>query len=159
MKNYQTRQERKGVGLRPSVVLLSIFVLCRPLFPQSAEAKFGQLTVIIDGLENDQGKVLVALCNSEKDFESSGKTCRLATLGIMKKQASITLDDLPPGMYALKAFHDENGDGELNTDFLGIPNENYGFSNNARGTFGPPSWDDAKFMLKLPADTVRILIE
>jgi len=119
----------------------------------------GRLTVIIDGIENDLGKVLVALSDSEKDFEASEKAFRMATLEIKDKKASVTFEDLPPGEYALKVFHDENDDGELDTNFLGIPSENYGFSNNARGSFGPASWSDAKFMLNLPADTVYIRVE
>ena len=129
------------------------------VYGQSAAVEHGQLTVIIDGIENDQGKVLVALCNSEKDFESSGNAFRMATLDVNDKKASVTFDDLQAAEYALKVFHDENENGELDTNFLGIPSENYGFSNNARGSFGPASWEDAKFFLKLPADTVNILVE
>ncbi|MEQ9305209.1 MAG: DUF2141 domain-containing protein [Marinoscillum sp.] len=52
---------------------------------------------------------------------------------------------LPPGTYSLAVYHDLNDDKELNTNFLGMPKEPYGFSNNAMGTFGPPSFDAAKF--------------
>ena len=93
------------------------------VYGQSAAVEHGQLTVIIDGIENDQGKVLVALCNSEKDFESSGNAFRMATLDINDKKASVTFDDLQAAEYALKVFHDENENGELDTNFLGIPSE------------------------------------
>ncbi len=52
---------------------------------------------------------------------------------------------ISPGVYALSAFHDENSNGKLDTNFLGMPVEDYCASRNARGTFGPPSFDDAKF--------------
>jgi uncharacterized protein (DUF2141 family) len=45
-------------------------------------------------------------------------------------------------------FHDENGDGRLDTNVLGIPREGVGVSNNKIRSFGPPKWDDAKFALK-----------
>lgn len=50
---------------------------------------------------------------------------------------------LPPGRYAVIVFHDENDNGLLDTDFFGIPNEGYGFGNNAVGFLGPPSFDAA----------------
>ena len=51
--------------------------------------------------------------------------------------------DLPPGQYAVNAFHDENGNGELDTNLFGIPTEGYGFANDPRTTFGPPDFEDA----------------
>lgn len=56
-------------------------------------------------------------------------------------------DDLPYGNYAIAVYHDKNTNGELDTNLLGIPKEAYGFSNNARGRFGPASWSDAHFTI------------
>ncbi len=50
-----------------------------------------------------------------------------------------------PGTYAVALFHDENGDGKLDTNFMGIPREGVGVSNNKVRSFGPPKWEDAKF--------------
>jgi uncharacterized protein (DUF2141 family) len=52
------------------------------------------------------------------------------------------------GTYGLSAFHDQNENGKLDTNFLGMPIEDYCASNNARGVFGPPSFDDAKFTFR-----------
>jgi uncharacterized protein (DUF2141 family) len=52
---------------------------------------------------------------------------------------------IPEGVYGLSAFHDENENGKLDTNFLGMPTEDYCASRNARGTFGPPSFEDARF--------------
>jgi uncharacterized protein (DUF2141 family) len=52
---------------------------------------------------------------------------------------------IAPGSYGLSAFHDENVNGKLDTNLLGIPSEDYCASNEARGTFGPPSFDSARF--------------
>ena len=56
---------------------------------------------------------------------------------------SVVFAEVPPGRYAIKAFHDSDGDGELGRDLFGAPSEDYGFSNDARGTFGPPDFADA----------------
>lgn len=55
--------------------------------------------------------------------------------------------DLPPGRYAIAAYHDADDDGRLTTWAMGLPREAYGFSNNARGRFGPPSFASAAFTL------------
>jgi uncharacterized protein (DUF2141 family) len=55
--------------------------------------------------------------------------------------------DLPPGAYAVMAYHDRNANGRLDTLPIGMPIEPYGFSNNARGSFGPPAWKAASFVL------------
>ena len=56
-------------------------------------------------------------------------------------------------------FHDQNNNDKLDSNFMGIPNEPYGFSNNARGTFGPASWDDAKFEIKSDSLVISITVE
>lgn len=58
-----------------------------------------------------------------------------------------TVITLPKGEYAIKAFHDVNSNGKLDTNPFGIPKEPYGFSNNVRGSFGPPSFDSQLFAL------------
>ena len=62
--------------------------------------------------------------------------------------ATCVFSGMPAGEYAASAFHDQDNNGKLNTGFLGIPTEDYCASNNARGSFGPPSFDQAKFSFK-----------
>ena len=59
----------------------------------------------------------------------------------------IVLEEIPEGEYAIAVFHDENTNGKLDTNFLGIPKEQYGFSNHAKGQMKPPKFEDAKFKL------------
>lgn len=66
---------------------------------------------------------------------------------IVDNKCIIIVKDLKPGKYAFKYFHDENNDKEINTNFMGIPKEGYGFSNNAKGKFGPPSFEKMIFEL------------
>ena len=73
---------------------------------------------------------------------------------ISNNKSVIAIKDLKPGKYAFKFFHDENNDEKLNTNFMGIPKEGYGFSNNAKGKFGPPSFDKMIFDLA-KSDTVK----
>lgn len=61
--------------------------------------------------------------------------------------ATFTFEDMPMGRYAIQVFHDENGNGDLDTGAFGIPNERYGFSNNAVANFGPPALEERLFTL------------
>lgn len=63
------------------------------------------------------------------------------------KTMTCAFSGIAPATYAVALFHDENGDGKLNTNFVGIPREGVGVSNNKFRSFGPPTWDDAKFTL------------
>ena len=62
--------------------------------------------------------------------------------------SSFTLKDVPDGHYALTLFHDENTNGKLDTNFIGIPQESFAFSNNPTVIFGPPDFEEAKFEVK-----------
>lgn len=65
---------------------------------------------------------------------------------------------VPPGDYAIAVFHDENGNGRLDTGIFGIPTEGTGASNDARGTFGPPSFADARFTYRGGVASVRVRV-
>lgn len=123
------------------------------------EAKQGELTIILQGFENNEGMAMIALSNFQEDYEKEGPPFRGNETEIIEKTASWTINELPFGEYAVKVFHDENDDGEMGKNFLGIPNESYGFSNDARGSFGPASWEDAKFLFNASRDTIYINIE
>ena len=66
------------------------------------------------------------------------------------------LEGLAPGEYAVKLYHDVNGDGEMNTNPFGMPIEPFAFSNDAKGRFGPAKWDAAKFTVGSEAVTHTI---
>jgi len=96
------------------------------------------------------GTVMVALYDSAAAFDGEGRTAdanrAFARAAIPASGRVVaTFDNLPAGDYAVKAFHDVNGDGEMNTNPFGMPIEPYAFSNNAAGNMGPARWDRARF--------------
>jgi uncharacterized protein (DUF2141 family) len=107
----------------------------------------GSLRVIITGFANDGGNCRFALDNSREVFESEDSVFIGKVLPIVNNEVVLKIDSLKYGTYAIKVFHDENGNEEIDTNFLGIPTEDYGYSNNASGWFGPPSWESAMFIL------------
>ncbi len=101
------------------------------------------------------GTMRVALCPSEESY-SSQRGCVLkevkATAGVVAVHFPNTL----AGTYAVKVFHDVDENGTLDTNWMGIPKEPYGFSNDAMGTFGPPSFQQASFKVGTGRTTIRI---
>lgn len=116
------------------------------------------LKVLITGLHSSNGSVLVSLFNQEKGFPSqSGKAFKKEKINIVGGIASAIITDIPPGSYAIAVLHDENNNLEMDTRIFGLPKEGYGFSNNAKGLFGPPSFKDARFAYS-PTQIVKINI-
>ncbi len=117
---------------------------------QSAQGASGSaqsdLVLEVEGLETMDGQILVGLFDSEAGFEAEQEMIG-RTVPVSGETTRITFDDLPVGNYAIKVFHDEDSDGKLDTNGLGIPSEPYGFSNNASDPFSAPEWDEARFAL------------
>jgi len=82
------------------------------------------------------------------------KPLRAAAAKASSSPALCVFENVPPGTYGISAFHDQNDNHKLDTNVIGVPSEDYGASNNARGVFGPPSFDDARFEYK--AGTKRL---
>jgi uncharacterized protein (DUF2141 family) len=111
-------------------------------------ALYGQHTVelTIRGIEKVQGSVLVAVYNSEESFMK--KRIASKKVNVKGKEVTLVFEGISSGEYAISTFHDANGNNKLDTNFLGIPHEPYGFSNDARGSFGPPSFEKAKVKIE-----------
>jgi uncharacterized protein (DUF2141 family) len=119
----------------------------------------GKLTVIITGFSNEAGNCRFALDNSKAVYEREDSVWIGKVLPIVNKQVIVVIDSLFFGEYAVRVFHDENKNEEIDTNFLGIPTEDYGYSNDASDWFGPPSWEKAKFIFNKPEMTIEIKIE
>ncbi len=102
--------------------------------------------VEISGLRNDKGQVLCALYSSADGFpKKSDKALARAKSLISEGHAVCEFPGVTAGTYAVSVVHDENSNGKLDTNFMGIPREGVGASNNARGHFGPPKFEAAAF--------------
>jgi len=101
------------------------------------------------------GAVMVALYD-EASY-GGGQPVRAARIDVAAGEHSVTFEGLPAGDYGVKAFHDLNGNGRMDTNPFGMPTEPYAFSNNAVGNMGPASWDRAKFAIDgATAQTISI---
>jgi Uncharacterized protein conserved in bacteria len=137
--------------------LLTGAVGAHPARAQSADAPDGTLTVHVDGLDSNEGTVRAELTTAQ-NYDGDGNV-RTATLSIQDSTAQWTIDDVPPGTYAVRLYHDENDNGELDTNMFGVPQEPFGFSNDARGSMGPPDFDEAAFTVASDSLSMTITAE
>jgi uncharacterized protein (DUF2141 family) len=106
----------------------------------------GVLTVRISQLRSNNGQVGCALYRSADGFPTDpSKAAQMRWCSIKEKASACAFDPIPAGTYAIACFHDENGNGRLDKNFLGIPQEGTVVSNHAKGFMGPPPFDKAKF--------------
>ncbi|MGE5320761.1 MAG: DUF2141 domain-containing protein [Hyphomicrobiaceae bacterium] len=98
-------------------------------------------------IRNSTGAVACALFESAQGFptEYLRSATHIMFIKVRDKQARCDFEDIAPGTYALAVVHDENMNGKLDTNLLGIPKEGYGFSNDAKALFGAPTFPAASF--------------
>ncbi|MGM0377896.1 MAG: DUF2141 domain-containing protein [Bacteroidota bacterium] len=137
---------RLSMGVR-CVALCAVLVFANLSAISFAQSSCPGIHVKILGIRNNTGALACALFESPEGFPSEfmKSATNIMIIKIQDKQARCDFLDIAPGKYALAVIHDENMDGKLNTNWLGVPREGYGFSNNAEALLSAPSFDAASF--------------
>ena len=138
--------------------LAVVLALTAATTAQAAEPA-GELTVTFQGLKAKTGAVMMSLVSSEDAYADKAPVTAQAMAPVSGDTASTTFKGLAPGRYAIKAFHDVDGDGKMDANPFGMPTEPFAFSNNAHGNMGPAKWADAAFEVKAGANTQTIDID
>ena len=125
----------------------------------AASAQAADLTVTFQNLKAKTGAVMLSLVASEDAYADKAPATGQAMAQVSGDTAVAGFKGLAPGRYAIKAFHDVNGDGKMATNPFGMPTEPFAFSNNAHGNMGPARWADAAFEVKAGANTQTIDID
>ena len=142
--------------LNKLVILIILPLFLFSLSSVTAQNK-GKLTVKFENIKGSKGMILVALYNKSKGFPEDKKTVYRKAKSIIKNgTANIEFTNMPYGDYAVAAMHDENNNLEMDKNFLGIPEEGYGFSNNIKPKLSAPSFNDCKFQLNSDKKTITI---
>jgi uncharacterized protein (DUF2141 family) len=127
--------------LATSIVLLTM-IAALPIVRDSAPG--GEIRVVVRGLRNDEGRVGCSLFNHAEGFpRNREKEYREIWTPIHSGSAACEFHRIPVGTYAVT--HDENFDGKMDFNWIGMPTKGYGFSNGAKATLLPPSFDAASF--------------
>ncbi|BFP39331.1 DUF2141 domain-containing protein [Flavobacteriaceae bacterium GF1] len=122
-----------------------VFVLCTlisSLFINAQKTQGATITVTIDNIVNDEGKVIIALHSNETFMRGEGIMSQEST--ITDGKVEFTFEGVPVGTYAIMALHDANNNNTMDYEANGMPKESYGMSGNEM-TMGPPSFEMAKF--------------
>ncbi len=119
---------------------------------------FGQqngqsISVSIDNIKSNDGTLKIGLYNNKDNFLR--KPYKSISIKAKKEGVKVTFENIEDGAYAISLYHDEDDNQKMNT-FFKIPTEPYGTSNNAKGRFGPPQWEDAMFIVSGKSVTQHI---
>jgi uncharacterized protein (DUF2141 family) len=133
------------------IFLLSGFSI---LFAQKNETV--SITIEVSVTKYNKGSILLALYNSEEGYMKD--EYKSAEVLIKENKAIIIFDNIEKGVYAFSLFHDINENKKLDTNFLGIPKEPYGFSNGEKGSFGPPKFKEVTFNIT-KNETLKVIIK
>ena len=143
-------------------VLLILFVL---------QVSASELRITVQGLRSPDGTILIGLYDSLESFtraielsdkdgflNDSNRFAAVALRANAAMKSAVVLTNLDPGPYAIILFHDENGNGKLDKNALGVPTEPYGFSNNVRGFLSPPAYEEAVMEVNAGDKAVAIVL-
>ena len=120
----------------------------------------GTIQVIVEGIREEVGTIRLALDNTEETYLGKlSPDFRTGSAPATGTKTIFEFHDIPVANYALKIFHDANDNEKLDTNLLGIPSEPYGISNDARGVFGLPNFEDAIFKHKGPLTILTITLK
>jgi len=105
------------------------------------------ISVEVTDIDKRGGKLYIGLYDKKDDFKDISKTYKNRVVNINSSSIKIVFKNIPKGVYAISVFHDENENGKLDKNFLGIPIEGYGLSNNIRPILRGASFEESKFDL------------
>ncbi len=131
--------------------LLSVFIL-------NQSSTNYDLTINVKGFPSSKGDAYIGIYRVSDDFPVFGKQYKGKTTTISGNVSQVVFSKLPAGSYAVAVYHDKNNNKVLDKNYLGIPTESYGFSNNARRTFSAPSFSEAAVVVN-NSKTINITVK
>ncbi|SRR5579884_994801 len=149
-----SRRMKTRCAVVRSVLLFA--VMARTASPQESE---NAIRAHIEGLRSDRGQVVCALFDAANDFPKRiNRAFARTAVHIASGRATCEFPRVPAGVYAVSVFHDENLNGRLDTNWLGIPREGVGASNNPKARMGPPKFAPAEFQYSGASMNVEIIM-
>ena len=135
--------------------MLRAIALTATLLAATSAASAADLRVKVIGITAQTGTINMLVMNSDAAWTGKGKPVTGRREKVAGDTLEIAIPDLAPGKYAIRLMHDENDNGKLDTNLVGMPTEGYGFSNNPR-VMRAATFDEALF--EVPADGAAITI-
>ena len=122
--------------------IIALWIASSTVFAESA-----QLEITVTNINQPDGTMFITIFKNPDNWlgEEAFRDLRFPVTS--QEDSKFVITDIPPGTYAVSIFHDLNGNLDIDTNFIGIPKEPYGFSGEV-GKFGPPKFDKASFVLE-----------
>ena len=145
--------------LRIAILLMTVLGNLM-LFPGAKAGVNGSLRVTVDGLKEQKGQVCFSVFSSRKGFPRDDKRALQGRcVKVDKSPVMVNFGNLKAGSYAIAVIHDANADGNLNSNFFGIPTEGIGFSRNPMILTGPPKFGDSVVLVAGPSTDIQIKLQ
>jgi len=142
-----------------AILIAAAGLLFIPVSAQDTGSSTGDIILHISGFRNTEGYLGILLFADKKGFPAKNEGAFQVQLSTFSDVAPvIKIPGMPYGIYAVTVLHDENMNGEMDTNWIGLPREGVGVSNNARSRMGPPKFRDAKFELSKSSITLDIKV-
>jgi len=139
---------------------LAIALLLAPCNAFTNHTGKSSIKVVVKGIKPVKGNVGILIFTAKDGFPGDErKAFKQSVIPVESNQVEQVYHDLPPGKYAVAIIHDANGNRKLDTNFMGIPKEGYGVSNNIVNMFGPPGFEESSFVLKSGVFTTEIKVQ
>ena len=148
----RARAGKEGFTLMWRRIALASLLLSAAALPAAS----ADLVVKIEGLRSRDGVVRLGLYDKQEGFPERGGSIRGGAVALGAGPASFAFRELAPGTYAVTIYHDENANDKFDTTWIGLPDEGYGFSNDAPAIYGAPSFKEAAVALDGSGKTINI---
>ena len=140
--------------MKNSLFFLSLILASSFIYSQTAN-----VTLKVKGIAEVKGFMSVALYDNAEDFPGKENYIIGEDVPVISESFEYVMKDLPYGTYAVAIYYDMDENGKMNKNWVGMPKEPFGFSNDAKGRMGPPDFEDASFEVKQDMEVVIHLIE
>lgn len=134
----------KSLNTFMAAAVFTSFISLPVLASTPEAAEHYQLTFSMTEVKAKQGKMYVALFKGAENYQKNNAQAS-TIVTVDGDEVVVTFDELPQGDYAVRYFHDENGNNKLDLNLFGSPIEGIGFSNDAKPSYGPVGFEAAKF--------------
>lgn len=137
-----------------SILVIGFFISSMSIGLCNNKKESHKLNIHVKNIKVYNGSIFIAVYTNKENYM---KDRVYEQVKPVTDNESLDIEiEMPFGDYAITIFHDVNGNEDLDTNFIGIPKEPYGFSNNAKGSFGPPDYDASKFEFKSEGQEIEI---
>ncbi len=124
--------------------------------PSFTQQPVCDVTVVVTGLRNSKGQIMVSLNRGPKDFPDSNYFLQNYYKDFKSPTHTLLLKNVPYGNYAFSLLHDENLSGEMDFNWVGLPKEGFAFSGNYHVVFRSPKYEEANFKVHSPTMTIEV---